>query len=354
MKRTIYFIAIFFTCFLHAQDTKTEDLLTLFDSNKDGILNPYEALDVLLTLEKEKGTKLSIEALKKDMLATKNEQQKEFKEEFQKMDANKDGIVQFSEADKETLSFLTLMDTNKDNAVTEEEMFNFDLEKAFLLDEKGIQAEVNAVFNDLGTSNVITLNDVPKEVKTQFTSIDQNKDGKLTKKEMLVFMRANNTPVYFKVKGNVAYMNGVISSSTPARVLELLNNHPEVTTIEMGIVPGSIDDVSNLRASLYVHKAGLNTRLTPTSMIASGGTDFFLAGKKRTVPKGASIGVHSWGGPVDATKLSRDDEAHKKYLHYYKTVNIPEDFYWYTLKAAPANGMHTMTNKEILKYKVQN
>ncbi|CAM1345037.1 hypothetical protein [Tenacibaculum amylolyticum] len=354
MKRTIYYFAIFFTCFSYAQNTKTENILTLFDSNKDGVLNPYEALDVLLTLEKEKGKKLSIEALKKDLLTAKSEQQKEFKEEFQTMDTNKDGIVQFSEADEETLNFLALMDTNKDDAVTEEEMFNFDPEKAFLLDEKGIQAEVNAIFKDLGTDDSITLNDVPKEVQEQFVSMDQNKDGKLTKKELLVFMRANNTSAYFKVKGNVAYMNGVISSSTPARVLELLNKHPEVTTIEMGIVPGSIDDVSNLRASLYVHKAGLNTRLTPTSMIASGGTDFFLAGKKRTAPKGASIGVHSWGGTVDATKLSKDDEAHEKYLHYYRTINIPEDFYWYTLKAAPANGMHTMTNKEISKYNVQN
>lgn len=339
----------------HEKQDKEENILSLFDSNKDGILNPYEALDGLLILEKKSGKKLSIQSLQQELQQAKKDELKEFKDEFDNLDKNNDGIVQFSEVEEEALSFISLMDSNNDEKVTEKEMLNFDVEGAFLLDEKGIQKEINAIFNDLGTNDTIFLEKVSKEANAQFAEMDQNKDRKLTKDEMHIFMKANNTPVYFNVKDSIAYMNGVITSSTPARVLELLNEHPKVTTIEMGIVPGSIDDVSNLRASLYIHKAGLNTRLTPNSMIASGGTDFFLAGKKRTIPNGASIGVHSWGGgSKEATALSKDDEAHKKYLAYYRTIQIPEDFYWYTLRAAPANGMHRMTDEEIVKYNVRN
>ena len=89
-------------------------------------------------------------------------------------------------------------------------------------------------------------------------------------------------------------------------------------------------------------------------MIASGGTDFFLAGKHREVAEGAKIGVHSWaGGTKAATDLPKRHKAHKKYLNYYNQVNIPEDFYWYTLDAAPAESIHNMTEEEIMKYRIR-
>jgi hypothetical protein len=79
----------------------------------------------------------------------------------------------------------------------------------------------------------------------------------------------------------------VITASTPATILQLLFEHPEVTSIEMLTVLGSIDDVANLRTSLYVHKFGLNTKLNANISVASGGTDFFLAGRQRIVEKRA-------------------------------------------------------------------
>ena len=83
-------------------------------------------------------------------------------------------------------------------------------------------------------------------------------------------------------------------------------------------------------------------------------SDFFLAGKERTVAKGAKIGVHSWsGGAKPATELSKNHKAHKKYLDYYNIMNIPDEFYWYTLDAAPAGDIHFMTEEEIEKYKIK-
>ena len=94
------------------------------------------------------------------------------------------------------------------------------------------------------------------------------------------YIETDNTPVSFAVEGDVAFMTGVITAITPAKVLELFYEHPNVITIKMIHVPGSIDDVSNLRASLNVHQFELNIKLNERSKIASGGTDFFLDGKK--------------------------------------------------------------------------
>ena len=33
-------------------------------------------------------------------------------------------------------------------------------------------------------------------------------------------------------------------------------------------------------------------------------------------------------------------------------MDIPEDFYWFTLEAAPAEGMHWMTEAEMARYRV--
>jgi len=84
----------------------------------------------------------------------------------------------------------------------------------------------------------------------------------------------------FEVDGTEAVMSGVINGSTPDMLRDLIADHPEVTTIVMVLVPGSIDDTANLEASLLVRDAGLNTHAT--GLLASGGVDFFLAGNERT------------------------------------------------------------------------
>lgn len=79
-----------------------------------------------------------------------------------------------------------------------------------------------------------------------------------------------------------------------------------------------------------------------------------LSQAKRIVEKGAFIGVHSWGGgPIAAAEVPREDEVQQKYLEFYRAVDIPEDFYWYTLEMAPAADMHRMTKEEITKYKIR-
>ncbi|MEM9132166.1 MAG: hypothetical protein AAF962_05755 [Actinomycetota bacterium] len=156
----------------------------------------------------------------------------------------------------------------------------------------------------------------------------------------------------FAVEGSEAFMSGVIASSTPAAVRELIAEHPEVTTIVMVDVPGSADDVANLEAARLVREAGLDTHVPADGEIASGGVDFYLAGVERTFADGAVFGVHSWA-TVDGTEgidVPRDDPQHRLYLDYYAEVGISDDFYWFTLEAAPAAGIHDMTADELARY----
>ena len=152
---------------------------------------------------------------------------------------------------------------------------------------------------------------------------------------------------------DTVYMKGVIYSGTLDDIKEVLQDNPELTTLVMVDVPGSIDDEVNLAASKEIRKQGVDTYIPKDGMVASGGTDMFLAGEKRKIHQTAKLGVHSWGGgEMAALDYPRDHEEHKKYLEYYAVMGIPLDFYWYTLEAAPAEDIHWMTEGEIEKYEV--
>jgi hypothetical protein len=155
----------------------------------------------------------------------------------------------------------------------------------------------------------------------------------------------------FEVRGELAIMRGVIGATTPSSVLELAFMNPEVRTIVLAEMPGSIDDVANVRAGRYIRQLGLDTHVPADGEVASGGTDLFLAGKNRSAEPGARFGIHSWGGgPVVATDLPRDHEDHLLYLDYYDEMGIPGEFYWRTLSAAPAEGIHWMTEEELERF----
>ena len=51
----------------------------------------------------------------------------------------------------------------------------------------------------------------------------------------------------FEIDGDTARMYGVIDHTTPDRVRELVNDHPDVDTIVMIDVPGSDDDPPTCR-----------------------------------------------------------------------------------------------------------
>jgi len=164
---------------------------------------------------------------------------------------------------------------------------------------------------------------------------------------------------YFTFKDNdtsstTVYMNGVIGADTLAVMQTLFSTYPQINSLVMQNVPGSMDDEINLLASMEIRNRGINTHIPADGMVASGGTDMFLAGVKRSIASSAKIGVHSWddGSGKAALDYPRDHQAHVSYLDYYKTIGITTDFYWYTLEAAPAEGNHWMTTAEMTLYGV--
>lgn len=160
----------------------------------------------------------------------------------------------------------------------------------------------------------------------------------------------------FIIKQDKAYMYGVIGEQIVNTVTTLTTEHTNVNTIVLVDVPGSMDDESNLKASLMVYDKGLNTEVLSNSDIASGGVDFYLAGNKRILASGAKLGVHSWGGDdgVVATDLPRDHAEHKPYIEFYQHIKQyqPSEFYFFTLAAAPAESIHYMTAEELAKWKI--
>jgi len=156
----------------------------------------------------------------------------------------------------------------------------------------------------------------------------------------------------FNVDGDTAVMSGVIGSSTPDLVRDLIADYPTVTMIVMLDVPGSEDDESNLVASRLVRQAGLATHVPSDGMIASGGVDFFLAGAHRSWGAGAKFGVHSWSdGETEGVNVDADSGEHDLFLDYYAEMGIDEEFYWFTLQAAPADDIHYMTEDELERYR---
>ncbi|MCL3781023.1 hypothetical protein EMN47_11570 [Prolixibacteraceae bacterium JC049] len=337
------------------QGNKQKSELEILDQNSDGVINPYEALDMLLQMQKQNEGELTLKDLGKAVARYQKEKNQEMEDILNELDENENGVIEYSEVKEEELrQFMAMMDVDGSQSVTRDEMLNFRYEDAMFMSDKELKKEIKYIFKSVGKADEIDLTKLNEEEKEEVADWDLNKDGKVTPKEAFDYMKPNNMQAQFEIKNGIAYMQGVICSSTPAKVLQLVFEHPEVKTIEMLHVPGSIDDVSNLRASLYIKRFGLNTQLNAQSVIASGGTDFFLAGTKRTVAKGAKIGVHSWGGGAKkATDLPKNHKEHRKYLNYYKQVDIPADFYWFTLKAAPAESIHNMTEEELVKYKIR-
>ncbi|MDN3681250.1 alpha/beta hydrolase [Vibrio tapetis subsp. quintayensis] len=158
-------------------------------------------------------------------------------------------------------------------------------------------------------------------------------------------------PLTFGVIDGIAYASGIICEGSPDAFNALVNDHPAISMIKMGVIDGSADDYANLELAHTIREMNIATHLSANSSVASGGTDLFLAGVTRTIEDGAKIGVHSWAaGDIQGHQLPKNSPEHQMYLDYYQEMGIPTDFYWFTLEVAPANQMHQMTKSEIQKY----
>jgi len=163
--------------------------------------------------------------------------------------------------------------------------------------------------------------------------------------------QAECEPSVFTIQGDVLILNGEIGSGTLDQFDAIMDDNPQITTLREGYVAGSCDDDTMIELSYRVRDLGLNTELLADSEVYSGGTDLFLAGVNRRMEQGAIIGVHSWSdGTNDAVDFPRTSPEHEMNRAYIADMLMDDAFYWFTIEAAPADGMHNMTAAEIEKY----
>lgn len=159
------------------------------------------------------------------------------------------------------------------------------------------------------------------------------------------------TPVSFVAQGDQIIATGTIDHTTLDAFEEVIAQNPQAKTLVLQQIEGSVDDDANVIFSRVVHENGMTTVVPSDGLVASGGTDLFLAGNTRVLQPGACVGVHSWsGGGLVATELPEDDPEHDRYLDYFEDIGVDEDFYWFTLESAPADDMHWMTAAEANRF----
>lgn len=159
------------------------------------------------------------------------------------------------------------------------------------------------------------------------------------------------TTTKFVVDGERLYMNGEINAKTLDQFEEVMEQNPQVRVLIEEEVPGSLDDDTMIELAYRVREYGLDTYLTSESNIASGGVDLFLAGVNRIMERGAAVGVHSWqDGIQDAKDYPRDAPEHEMNRKYIEDMLGSDDFYWFTIYAAPAADIYQMSESEIIKY----
>lgn len=325
----------------------------LLDIDRDGIICPMEAADAIHMIVSESGQEgLPVNDLDHQIKSHRRLLEEDAEELISDFDLNGDNKLQINELPDDLAELAKYSDSNNDGSVTAEEIIQMHPDS----DEAFAKLEVEEIFSDLDHDDdgLILLEDLAdddEEFAELAGQFDINRDGKMSRTELIDGFTILNAPVTFKIEDSKALMNGTIGPSTPFRVMELVFYHPEVDTIVMVDVPGSIDDDSSLRASQMVRAHRLNTHLRNDGEVASGGTDFFQAGVKRTCERGAKFGIHSWSEfGAEGSDYPRDSEEHKMYLDYCDEMGIPQSFYWYTLEVASADDIHWMTEEELDKY----
>ncbi len=156
-----------------------------------------------------------------------------------------------------------------------------------------------------------------------------------------------------EMKENKGYVNGILGKTFYRKLLVFTKEHPNIKNLVLENIPGSVNDEWNVKSCSLIHHNGMNTELLPHSIIASGGVDLFISGNKRTIAKGAKIGVHSWSdGKKEGKDYPRDSDQHDVFIEMFDLIEMDTSFYWYTLIAAPANDIHWMSDEEIERYKL--
>jgi hypothetical protein len=158
-------------------------------------------------------------------------------------------------------------------------------------------------------------------------------------------------PNTYRVDGARMFVSGEITPRTPDSFVALIEANPQVQTIVLMDMPGSVDEDAVHDLGYFIREAGLDTHLTPQSAIYSGAVDLFIAGNRRTMVCCAEIGVHDWAdGYGDGSDYPAEAWEHDANVAYFQTMLGSDAFYWFTLQAAPSGQIHLMTPSELGRF----
>ena len=329
------------------------DFAKLLDIDGNGIISPMEAADALDAFGLDDGSG----GIYVDEVNEILDEEQQFKREYAldyiaEFDANGDNKIQLSEVPEEYEGAAHYLDSNNDQVIALDEIIDIEVD--------GIEVyaanEVYFIFKEFNALEPIKLEsfkDMDEEFYQLVLPFDIDGSNAISHDELLNGFLSLDAPATFDVKGEHVVMRGIIGPSTPYKVMELVMHYPEVTTIVMQEVPGSMDDDSCLRAARMVRAHGLNTHVPSDGSVESGGTDFFQSGVKRTCGKGAKFGIHSWGDfGSEGRDYPIDSKVHEMYLEYCDDMGIPQSFYWRTLDAAGFDDIHYMSEQELSDYQM--
>jgi hypothetical protein len=174
---------------------------------------------------------------------------------------------------------------------------------------------------------------------------------------LLVSACVQQTRTTLEVDGGRLFLLGTFDHGTYKAVLDTLDAHPEVDTLVFTANGGSVDDECTLDLGREIRRRGINTHLIEGGVLASGGVSLFLAGSERTAEATPLLGVHSWQHcsqsgeqPAtcrDASDYPANDEQHLLHKRYISEMLGSDAFYWHSIRAAPSNSIHWLTDSEL-------
>lgn len=159
--------------------------------------------------------------------------------------------------------------------------------------------------------------------------------------------------VRFEVQGTQAYVYGTTDSNSHNLVKDFVRENPDVDTLILQAMPGTLDMDTNRRVVMDIRAAGLATHVPADGRIASGAVDWFIAGSPRTIECGAMIGVHSWGSKTGerGDKTFYDGQLRTQ-RYFLSRMSVDPDFYEFTRSAAGPDDIYWLSVDEMLRYRL--
>ena len=148
-------------------------------------------------------------------------------------------------------------------------------------------------------------------------------------------------------------IDGDITSSSLDDFNDLYDAFPDVDLISIRMCEGSSDDETNFLLMRRVYQLNLGMHLQDDAVIASGGVDLFLSGRRRSKGDNTRIGTHAWSDDEHSATDFPEDPSHEEHLPYidsYASIGFSDDeaadLYFFIINSAAAEEIHWMTEEE--------